>query len=52
MRISFQLRAGLFGLIAIVGSIVSSAAFADGGIIRITVLKGAGSSGAPPAAER
>jgi hypothetical protein len=40
MRISFQLRAGLFGLIAIVGSIVSPAALADSGTIRITVLKG------------
>jgi hypothetical protein len=38
MRISRQFRAGLFGLIAMVG--FSSAACADSGTIQITVLKG------------
>jgi hypothetical protein len=40
MGISHQFRAGLFGLIAVAASIVSSAACADSGTIRITVLKG------------
>jgi len=50
MRIS-QFRTGLIGLIAIVGATVSSAAYADGGIIRFSVLKagwfigGSGGSG-------
>jgi lipid-binding SYLF domain-containing protein len=50
MRIS-QFRTGLIGLIAIVGAIVSSAAYADSGIIRFSVLKagwfigGSGGSG-------
>jgi lipid-binding SYLF domain-containing protein len=51
MRISHQLRAGLIGLIAVVGASVSSAAYADGGIVRFSVLKagwfigGSGGSG-------
>src|SRR5260370_780971 len=50
MRIS-QFRIGLIGLIAIVGATVSSAAYADRGIIRFSVLKagwfigGSGGSG-------
>ncbi len=50
MRIS-QFRTGLIGLIAIVGATVSSAAYADSGIIRFSVLKagwfigGSGGSG-------
>jgi hypothetical protein len=50
MRIS-QFRTGLIGLIAIVGATVSSAAYADTGIIRFSVLKagwfigGSGGSG-------
>jgi len=48
---SHQFRAGLIALIAIVGASVSSAAYADSGIIRISVLKagwfigGSGGSG-------
>jgi lipid-binding SYLF domain-containing protein len=51
MRMSRQLRSGLIGLIAVVGASVSSAAYADSGTIRITVLKagwfigGSGGSG-------
>jgi lipid-binding SYLF domain-containing protein len=51
MRISHQFRAGLIGLIAIVGASVSSAAYADSGTIRFSVLKagwfigGSGGSG-------
>jgi hypothetical protein len=51
MRISHQFRAGLIGLIAIVGASVSCAAYADSGIIRFSVLKagwfigGSGGSG-------
>ena len=51
MRMSHQFRAGLIALIAIVGASVSSAAYADSGIIRISVLKagwfigGSGGSG-------
>src|SRR5215471_11806369 len=51
MRISRQFRAGLIGLIAIVGASVSSAAYADGGTILIRVFKagwfigGSGGSG-------
>jgi lipid-binding SYLF domain-containing protein len=51
MRISHQLRAGLIGLIAVVGASVSSAAYADSGIVRFSVLKagwfigGSGGSG-------
>src|SRR5260370_17422344 len=50
MRIS-QFRTGLIGLIAIVGASVSSAAYADSGAIRFSVLKagwfigGSGGSG-------
>jgi lipid-binding SYLF domain-containing protein len=50
MRIS-QFRTGLIGLIAIIGATVSSAAYADSGIIRFSVLKagwfigGSGGSG-------
>jgi hypothetical protein len=39
MRICHQFRASLIGLIAIVGSGIASAAHADGGIIRISVVK-------------
>jgi hypothetical protein len=39
MRISHQFRAGLIGLIAMIGAIVSSAAHADSGFIRFSVLK-------------
>jgi lipid-binding SYLF domain-containing protein len=39
MRIFHQLRAGLIGLIAIVGATVSSAAYADSGTILISVFK-------------
>jgi hypothetical protein len=39
MRISRQFRAGLIGLIAIVGASVSSAARADSGTILISVFK-------------
>ncbi len=51
MQISHQFRAGLIGLIAIVGACVSSATYADSGTIRISVLKagwfigGSGGSG-------
>jgi hypothetical protein len=51
MRMSRQFRAGLIGLIAVIGASVSSAAYADSGIIRISVLKagwfigGSGGSG-------
>src|SRR5258708_14481634 len=51
MRISHQFRAGLIGLIAIVGASVSSAAYADSGTILIRVFKagwfigGSGGSG-------
>jgi lipid-binding SYLF domain-containing protein len=34
-----QIRAGLVGLIAIVGATVPSATFADGGVIRFSVFK-------------
>jgi hypothetical protein len=40
MRISHQFRAALIALIGIVGASVSSAAYADSGYIRISVLKG------------
>jgi hypothetical protein len=40
MRISHRFRAGLIALIAVVGASVSSAAYADSGTIRISVLKG------------
>ena len=39
MRISHQFRAGLIGLIAIVSTSVSSASYADGGIVQFSVLK-------------
>jgi len=39
MRISHQFRAGLIGLIAIVGASVPSATYADSGIVRFSVLK-------------
>ena len=39
MRISHQFRARLIGLIAIVGTSVSSATYADGGIVQFLVLK-------------
>jgi lipid-binding SYLF domain-containing protein len=39
MRISHRLRAGLIGLIAIVGASISSMAHADSGYIRFSVLK-------------
>jgi lipid-binding SYLF domain-containing protein len=51
MRISHQFRAGLIGLIAVVGASVSSAAHADSGMVRFSVLKagwfigGSGGSG-------
>jgi len=51
MQISHQIRAGLIGLIAIVGTSVSSAAYADGGTVRFSVVKagwfigGSGGSG-------
>jgi hypothetical protein len=51
MRISNPLRAGLIALIAIAGASVSSATYADGGIVQISVLKagwfigGSGGSG-------
>jgi hypothetical protein len=51
MRMSHQFRAGLIGLIAIVGTSVPSASHADTGTIRISVLKagwfigGSGGSG-------
>jgi hypothetical protein len=51
MRISRQFRAALIALIAIVGASVSSAAYAENGTIRISVLKagwfigGSGGSG-------
>jgi hypothetical protein len=40
MQISSVFRAGLIALMAMVGTSVSSAAYADGGTIRISVLKG------------
>jgi len=40
MRISHRFRAGLIALMALVGASVSSAAYADSGTIRISVLKG------------
>ena len=40
MRISHRLRAGLIALAALAGAGVSSAAYADSGSIRISVLKG------------
>jgi lipid-binding SYLF domain-containing protein len=51
MGMLHRLRAGLIGLIALVGASVSSTAYADSGTIRITVLKagwfigGSGGSG-------
>src|SRR5271169_5595356 len=51
MRISHQYRAGLIALIAVVSASVSSATYADGGIVQISVLKagwfigGSGGSG-------
>ena len=39
MRISRLFRAGLIGLIAIVGASVPSATYADSGIVRFSVLK-------------
>jgi len=39
MQISHQIRAGLIGLVAIVGASVSSAAYADSGTVRISVVK-------------
>jgi hypothetical protein len=50
MQISSRFRAGLIALIAIAGASFSSAVYADGGTIRISVLKagwfiGAGGSG-------
>jgi lipid-binding SYLF domain-containing protein len=39
MRISHRLRAGLIGLIAIVGASIPSMAHADSGYIRFSVLK-------------
>ena len=40
MRMYLRLRAGLIGLIALVGASVLPSAYADSGTIRITVLKG------------
>ena len=40
MRISSKLRSGLLALTAIVGASVASAAYADSGTIRISVVKG------------
>ena len=40
MQLSHRFRAGLIALIAVVGAIVSSAAYADSGTIRISVIKG------------
>ena len=40
MQISSVFRAGLIALMAMVGTSVSSAAYADSGTIRISVLKG------------
>jgi hypothetical protein len=40
MRFSSGLRTGLIALMAIVGASLSSAAYADSGTIRISVLKG------------
>ena len=40
MRLSQQLRAGLVALIAMVGAGLASAAHADSGTVRISVLKG------------
>ena len=40
MQLPHQFRAGLIALIAVVGVAVSSAAYADSGTIRISVLKG------------
>jgi hypothetical protein len=40
MRISHRFRAGLIALMALVGSSVSSEAYADSGTIRISVVKG------------
>ncbi len=51
MQIYRQFRAGICGLIAIVGACVSSVAYADGGTIQISVVKagwiigGSGGSG-------
>src|SRR5262249_10529849 len=39
MRFFHQFRAGLIGLIAIVGANVPSATYADSGIVRFSVLK-------------
>lgn len=39
MRISHRFRAGLIGVIAIVGASVSSASYADSGFVRISVFK-------------
>jgi hypothetical protein len=39
MRMSRRFRAGLVGLIAVAGASVSAAAYADSGVIRISVLK-------------
>lgn len=39
MQLSHRFRAGLIALIAVVGAIVSSAAYADSGTIRISVVK-------------
>lgn len=39
MRLSHRFRTGLVALIAIVGASLSSAAYADSGIIRISVVK-------------
>jgi len=40
MRLLHRFRVGLIALIAVVGAIVSSAAYADSGTIRISVVKG------------
>ena len=40
MRFSYALRAGLIALVALVGASLSSAAYADSGTIRISVVKG------------
>jgi hypothetical protein len=40
MRFSSRLRTGLIALMAIVGASLSSAAYADSGTIRISVVKG------------
>jgi hypothetical protein len=40
MRISHRFRAGLIALMALAGTSGSSAAYADGGTIRISVVKG------------